>query len=129
MKLSEVTSISSGLANVKRYQPANKRLESWSILRSIQDGRLETGEISLALPEKIAERVTIRPGDLLITTKFNGRCPIYRVSESDQDGIISSQMVLIVRSGNSLLTEMLCAFLDSKEGQKRLSPGFLTSTF
>lgn len=121
MKLSEVASISSGLASVKRYQPENKILESWPILRSIHNGSIETGEISLALPERIAERITIRPGDLLITTKFNGRCPIYRVSESDQDDIIASQMVLIIRSGNSLLTEMLHAFLDSAEGQNRLN--------
>jgi hypothetical protein len=121
VKLSEVTSISSGLASVKRYQPENKILESWRILRSIHNGRPEIGEISLALPEKIAERIMIRPSDLLVTTKFNGRCPIYRVYESHHSSTLAGQMVLVVRSGNSLLTEMFRAFLDSAEGQNRLN--------
>jgi len=121
MKLAEVASISSGLVSVKRYQPENKILESWPILRSIHNGSIETGGISLALPERIAERITIRPGDLLITTKFNGRCPLYRVSEFDQSGILASQMVLLARSfrQHAINRNALCLF-----GQHRGAKAF-----
>ena len=118
LKLDDIASITTGLGTIKRYKTTGDGAPR-RVMRSIQNGTLEVDNIHLALTPRVSQRVTLHAGDLLVTAKFHGHCPLYLVTDADQ-GAIATQMVLIVRSEKPLLTPMLNVFLRSAEGQKRL---------
>lgn len=125
MKLAEVAQIKTGLVKRKPYQQGDpKQRDTFALVDSIKTGQLTTNPVVFYLPQKVRERVSVRPGDLLVTTKFTHQCPAYWVGPEVPSNLIASQMTLIVRSrapaADDRTTKMLFCFWASQEGQATL---------
>lgn len=125
MKLAEVADIKTGLTQRKPYLQGDPNLrDTFALVDSIKTGQLTTNIVTFNLPEKVRDRISVQPNDLLLTTKFRHQCPAYWVGPNPPKNLIASQMTLIVRSrslaADDRTTKMLFCFLASQEGQSRL---------
>jgi hypothetical protein len=88
-------------------------------------------DVSAALPPRDAlklsavaegrrrERATLRTGDVVVVAK--GLAPRVGVAGTDTAGAVASANLLIVRPGPQAVPAVISAFLQTREGQRRLS--------